>query len=167
MRDEAWQKAPDMVWFSYWSLCGNAPNLVRGESLLFKRWERERKKKKLSFFFLSFLEVNLMCEHFRQPAISKSSHGEERTHRCNIHVKRTRKRIYSLGYISLTPPAFCKVWNRTKDEGIPVSHSAPGIQSSPDFLAHICTKSHKPRENWKVEFRIPYTFPLLLYAFSK
>lgn len=107
-----------------------------------------------------------MYEHFRQPAISKPSHGEERTLRCHIHVKSTRKRIYSLGYISLAQPAFCKLWNRTNDEGVPVSHSAPGIQSSPDFLAHICTKSHKPRGKLKVEFRIPYTFLLLLCAFG-
>lgn len=98
------------------------PQIWLGESHYFLRDERERKKK-LSFFFLSFLEVNLMYEHFRQPAISKSSHGEERTLRCHIHVKSTRKRIYSLGYVSLTQPAFCKVWNRTKDEGVPVSHS--------------------------------------------
>lgn len=141
------------------------PQIWLGESHYFLRDERERKKNCL-FFFLSFLEVNLMYEHFRQPAISKSSHGEERTLRCHIHVKSMRKCIYSLGYISLTQPAFCKVWNRTKDEGVPVSHSAPGIQSSPDFLAQIRTKSHKPRRKLKVEFRIPYTFLLLLCTFS-
>lgn len=65
----------------------------------------------------------------------------------------------------LTQPAFYMVWNRTKDEGFPVSHSAPAIQSSTDSLAHTYQTS-QTKGKLKIELRILYRSPVLLYAFS-